>query len=264
MKTTISKSICFLLFLSLLGIICYAGQNPQIKVASKLKPRFDSIKFVKINKDGFLLPDTLQIFDRGFNYLRTLLVPKVERVKILSITKKMYYLGLDSDECFRGYFLEILYKGDKLIVFGKYVFGLNRYIPIKSVKSGGITYKIYTGEKYSIGAANEIGLVGCDDYSILTIRKLPGNNYSLIRNPITEIWDNGEYCQLRHDDGATESIDSTWSIKDTLVFKIHAEYQSAGGNYLLKVIYDDSLSSAIITNYVIYDGDQVIPQPDIK
>src|SRR5690348_8787832 len=76
----------------------------------------DTIAFNSENKDGFILPDTLLEYNKNLTYKCLHLIPGLEKIKILAVTKIKHYLPHDSNECKEANFLEILYQGKHLIV----------------------------------------------------------------------------------------------------------------------------------------------------
>jgi hypothetical protein len=216
------------------------------------QPQPGGIPFEPENKDGFVLPGTLEEFNKDLVSTCFHKIPRLERVKILSATKIKYYQ--DSNECHGANFLNIAYKGKTFIVCGKDIYKIDGQKPLYTITTTSPAekhYELYSATSYAVGAADSMGLTFCPDYSIMVLRLLPNGPYTLIDS--TDGYH--RYTVLRHDDGEYDTVSTVKTARDTIILVMGVQAQMATLSYNLKLLYNKKLSKAWLTDYIEKSGD---------
>jgi hypothetical protein len=116
-----------------------------------------------------------------------------------------------------------------------------------------------------MGASDEDGLTGCDDYSLLVLLNNKKKQYSLMKYPKNEDI-HGEaankFASLFHDDGSEEKIYKVTVKQDTLVIGIKAIYQEGGSVFNLKAKLSDELPETRISDRIRFETDDELRKMD--
>lgn len=237
-----------------------ASQNSEKKTKTlttvEKNNEVEKVEFVKHQTYGILLNQNNRLFDENLKGFGAIYSRGFEKVQILEITKKMYNLENSSDNCEKAYFVKIKYDNKNCIIFGKEVFEINSKQLFDFHNSKGDKFSIFPVTNFAMGASDDDGLTGCDDYSILIIENKKDKTFGTIGYPEKTKSRNNKTLKeavLFHDDGAEEKIYNVSTIKDTLIVGIKAIYQEGGGKYNLKASFKDNFSKSIITDKIYFE-----------
>ncbi len=192
---------------------------------------FDSqgVDMVVEDFDGIMLDKTFNLYDKDLNKTGQIKVDKLTPVKILQKTeKKPEEEG--QDYCDWANYVQLIYNNDTITVFGANV------LEIKSsqdVQLSSSTVSLILADDFTVGASDDEGLTGCDDFSYLIIKS--GNTFSFINNA-----EASDVATFAHDEGMSEEIESITTKNDTIEAKVSVSHQDGGGEYDLKIFKDNN------------------------
>lgn len=263
----------FLYILIILVISCNVQNKPSIQtqinktdsVAKSAKLDEEMPVFENYEHEGLFLVDTFELLDNSLKPVKKLSIDKIVPVKIIARSKNKHFRNQNDNDCLKANYLKISYDDKTYIVFGRFVYetDLQKYsVTIKDSK-----FEILSVKNFEMGAADEDGLTGCDDYSIMVIKRLEDNNYSLIQNPKERKPYTGEYCDyavLLHDEGGNEKIYNVSSKEDSISILIKAYYQEGGGSYRFNVLHNENLSQGITYDYIRYEENELDKLKELK
>lgn len=219
------------------------------------KPEFESYK-----ADGLLLPDKFMCYDDSLKPVMEVVIDSLSPVQIVAKSKNKHLFRPGDNECLKANYLRINYGGKDYIVFGRYVYEIekeNRF----TVSHNEEKFEVNTIINFELGASDEDGLTGCDDFSYILLKRLSDNHYSMIENPKERKPYTGDYdyAMLLHDDGAAERISKVEIVNDTLVIGVKAGYQEGAGSYNFKVSYNKDKPTGIISDYKRMEETEIEP-----
>lgn len=260
MKIPISIVI-FLLF-----ICCKKSETEQSSIdfenkSQKLIKSNDTLNagkvvFEKHPSSGIIIYQNNRLFDENLNEIGQIYSKGFEKVQILERTKIMYNLKNSSEYCEKAYFIKIKYDNKECIVFGKEVFEIDKEQIFSFQNIDGDKFSLFPVANFKMGASDENGLTGCDDYSFLIIENESNQTFTSINYPINGNSHNIrklEKAVLIHDDSADERIQNVSIKNDTLVIGIKAIYQEGGSTFNLKTTFKNNFSKSIITDKVNFE-----------
>jgi hypothetical protein len=232
-------------------------QTDSVPPATKdaAKPEFESYK-----ADGLLLPDKFMCYNDSLKPVMEVVIDSLSPVQIIAKSKDKHFSKPGDDECLKANYLRINYGGKDYIVFGRYVYEIdkkNRF----TVSHNDEKIEVTTIVNFELGASDDDGLTGCDDFSYLLLKRLSDNHYSLIENhkerkPYTGDCD---YAMLQHDDGTSERISRAEIVNDTLIIGIKVGYQEGAASYNFKVSYNKDKPTGIISDFERMEETEIEP-----
>lgn len=196
---------------------------------------------------GIFLKGEVPLLDSDINRIGKLEIDKITPVQILEKSSEMYYSPDSQIECERAYLLKVKYQDSDYIVFGRDIYKIDDTKIFSVVNKNEEKLVLFPIKNFKIGAFNDAGLTGCEDYSLLALQNETKNKYSLIKYPENaDITPPPEYAFLASDDGANEEIYKVSIKQDILIIGIKAIYQEGGSVYNLVVeLSGDSLKTKI-------------------
>lgn len=214
------------------------------------------VEFEKYQAAGIIIYQNNRLFDENLNEIGQIYSKGFEKVQILERTKKMHNLKNSSEDCEKAYFIKIKYNNQDCIIFGKEVFEINPEQIFSFQNLNGEKFSLFPVTNFEMGASDENGLTGCDDYSILIIENKAKRTFTSINYPI-----NGtnhtiqklKKAVLIHDEGSNEIIQNVSTKNDTLVIAIKSIYQEGGSSFNLKTTFKDNFSKSIITEKINFE-----------
>ena len=203
---------------------------------------------------GYIISPKIAIYNSELNEIDSLSIDEdVAQIDILEKTKEMITASGDTlnAPCPTADFLKINYKDKEYIVYG-----IDIYEAIKkesfNFKNDGNSVSLYALENFSIGFSGFGELTGCDDYHPLIVFQ---NNkfhkiYTIPRKDFDYYANNNNlsYYYLVSDDGSREIISNVSLEKDTIVAKIHVEYQDGYSDYNLNITKKNNIFESTISN----------------
>ncbi|SMP32476.1 hypothetical protein SAMN06265346_11531 [Flavobacterium hercynium] len=206
-------------------------------------------EFKKYLRKGILLKELIQVFDKDLNVIETIDIKEITEVEILAKSIAMYNLAKSTDYCLKSNFIKINYKEKELIVFGSNIYEINEKEKFDFKSEKNEAFSVFSMTNFQMGASDDVGLTGCDDFSLLIILNHKDNKYKTLAIP-----DNQEYksktkfANLVHDDGSSEEIYNAKVVNDTLVMGIKIGYQEGYGSYFLKTALKDNFTKSEIAD----------------
>lgn len=265
-----------LLYLSTFILIMSCGQktnnvtnksntigNDSIDKTSNLEK--SNIEFKKYVADGMLLKGEIRIFDNGKQIKEKLEVNKITPVQILEKSTKMYNVEGKTDNCEKAFFLKVKYHDIDYTIFGQDVYEINNQQKFTTQNEKQEKLTLFPITNFEMGASDEDGLTGCDDYSLLVLLNEKENQYTLMKYPDNEDI-HGEttnkYASLFHDDGSEEKIYKLTVKQDTLIIGIKAIYQEGGSVFNLKAKLSGELPETSISGRIRFETDEELKKMD--
>ncbi|MBC5834310.1 hypothetical protein G6N05_08010 [Flavobacterium sp. F372] len=237
-----------------------ATQNTENKTQSVIKSKDtrnkEKVEFEKYSASGIIIYQNNRLFDENLKAIGQLYSKGFEKVQILERSKKMYNLENSSEYCEKAYFIKIRYNNQDCIVFGKDVYEIDMKQKFSFQDPNGDQLSLFPVTNFEMGASDDDGLTGCDDYSFLIIENKNKRTFTSIKYPTNGTNDKIkklEKAVLIHDEGANEEIQSVATKKDTLVIAMKATYQEGGSTFNLKTTFKDHFSKSIITDKIIFE-----------
>ncbi|WP_280647231.1 MULTISPECIES: hypothetical protein [unclassified Dysgonomonas] len=211
----------------------------------------------KYVRQGFVLKSKIGTYDSSFRFKVCTTFPyeeEVTPVEILQRTKKLIRMD-KGDICSSDYFLKVKYGNEYFIANGTEVYEKDEQSVFTFVNSKGKKLELFRIGFLRIGASNEDGLTGCDEYYPLLIKD--GDRYYKIGTPRADDYYAKRhrifYFYLKGDDTAQESIRSASLKNDTIIASIKALYQEGGAEYDLKIFRKGEGYSSSIANRIEYE-----------
>jgi hypothetical protein len=210
--------------------------------------------FEKYSKEGILLIGNINLFNENLKQIGKLKIDENSKVQILEKTVELFNIEKSKEYCLKSNFLKINYKGNDYIVFGREVYEINKIEKLDFQNEKNDAFSIFSITSFEMGASDEDGLTGCDDFSYLIILEKKSKKYSTIMAPKEqEKILNEKFANLLHDDGSEEKIYSAKVIKDSLILGIKISYQEGYGSYNLKSSFKNNFRNSIISNQNRFD-----------
>jgi hypothetical protein len=218
------------------------------------KKEVSKITFEKDFKNGILLVGMVNLFDENLSQIGTFEISENSRVQILGKSAKLFNIGKSKDNCLKSNYLKINYKGKDYIVFGREVYEINENEKFDFQNEKNEEFSIFSITNFEMGASDEDGLTGCDDFSYLMILDKKSKKYSTITVPKNQENDSTiKFANLLHDDGSEEKIYNVKVIKDSIILGIKVSYQEGYGSFNLKSSFKDNFRNSIISNQNRFD-----------
>ena len=216
------------------------------------------VEFDNYFKDGIFLNTSIRLFDNNLKRIGNLTIKEIEFVKILAKSRTMYDIDKSSDGCLKSYFIKVKYKNTDYLVFGQDIFEINANQKFKFVNSNHEIFSLFPITNFEMGAADEDGLTGCDDFSILVISNEKTKKYSTIEFPKNEKkYTKSKDAILIHDDSGEEKIYKISVFKDVIQVGIKAHYQEGGCAYNLKINFDKGRYKSKITDRLRFEENEI-------
>ena len=207
------------------------------------------ITFNEYAKDGVLLQGELTLFDENLNKVGNLEIKEISKVQILEKSINFYTIENSNDYCLKSNFIKINYKSKNYIVFGREIYEINEKEKFDFQNEKNENFTILPITNFEMGASDDDGLTGCDDFSYLIIYNKANNKYSTISAPNNqENHSNEKFANLLHDDGSEEKIYQVKVVNDSLILKIKVSYQEGYGSFNLNTSFKDNFKNSIITS----------------
>ncbi|KFF04263.1 hypothetical protein [Flavobacterium reichenbachii] len=234
-----------------------ASANKDLPSEIETKEAEHKISFKKYEKDGILLKGEISLFDEKLNQTGKLTVEETSKIQILEKSTEMYNINKSEDNCLKSNFLKIKYKNQDYLLFGDQVYEGDEQGKFDFVNSKNEKYSIFSIKNFQMGASDDVGLTGCDDFSILLVLNQNSNKFFTITAPK----ENGNYSNqkiatLIHDDGSGEEIYRAQVSNDTLTLGIKIGYQEGYGSYFLKTNIQDNFSQSVVIDRVRFEDEK--------
>jgi hypothetical protein len=217
-------------------------------------------KFVVDENKGILIDDVISVYDTAFNKLTELKLMDYKEVEILSRTPDMYNRKGEKDICDKANYVKIRFDNTEYIVFGKNVYILERVIGSNFMNANNENCSLYLATGIKIGSANEEGSTGCDEYSVLLVKREKDSRYVLVEQPENRANNTSKQLinfVIYHDNGCGESIYRMWQNKDTMMVGVKAHCQEGGYSGTLKLLYHDYLCKSWWTEETAYTEEEM-------
>ncbi len=227
----------------------------------------NKIKFEKYVADGLFLKGEIRLFDGNLNSIGKLEIDKITLVQILEKSFTMYNIENSTENCAKAYFLKVEYLNKNYIVFGKDIYKINNDMKFNVQSENQEKLILFPITNFKMGASDEDGLTGCNDYSLLVLQNETKGQYSLMKYPENEDIHGKSACKyavLFHDDGSNERIYKVSIKQDTLVIGIKAWYQEGGSIFNLKANLSADFPDTRISNRIRFDYDDLKKMDDFK
>jgi hypothetical protein len=225
----------------------------------------DKIEFSKYVADGMFLKGSVQIFDNELKSIGKLEINSITIVQILEKSTKMYNIEGKPDKCDKANFLKVKYRGNDYTVFGQEVYEINNQQKFSTQNDKNEKLTLFPITNFEMGAADEIGLSECDEYSLLMLHNESKNHYTLMKYPSNEDIhgrDRNKYASLFNDDMSEEKIYKLTTAQDTLIIGIKAKYQMGGSVFNLNVILSKEFPETRISDRVRFETDEELKKMD--
>lgn len=193
-------------------------------------PEDQSFSFVDYKKDGLILPATYEVYNNSFNSIGQLNIDSILPIKIIRKSLKKHPKFLEQDYCEWSNFIELNYENDTIIVFGKSILEIS-FTEMRVLNDSNMI-SLILAENFTMEAADDDGLTGCDDFSYIFI-KPEKMGYSYIQ-PAEDKGQLG-FGMLAHDEGMSERISTIQVNQDTLILSVNVGYQEGTGGYNMKI-----------------------------
>lgn len=252
-------------FILVLLISCTNKTEPKALKTTESKTDFLQISekekaiinFENYLKDGIVLKGFLNLFNEDLNQIGTLEIKEISKIKILEKSTASYNVGETSDTCLKSKFLKITYKNQEYIAFGNNIYEINDNQKFDFINDLKETFSIFPITNFEMGASDDDGLTGCDDFSYLIIESHKENNFLSISNPINqENYSNQRFANLIHDDGSQEKIYAVNVVEDSLFLNIKVSYQEGYGSFTLKSSFKDNFQNSVLSNLKRFDDEK--------
>ncbi|TRX38022.1 hypothetical protein FNW52_03730 [Flavobacterium sp. ZT3R18] len=210
--------------------------------------------FEKYSKEGILLIGSIKFFDENFKEIGKLEIDEISKVQISEKSITLFNIDKSKDYCLKSNFLKIGYKQKEYILFGQDVYEINKAEKIDFQNEKNKAFSIFPITNFEMGASDDNGLTGCDDFSYLILLDKKNEKYSTITAPKNQENNSTiKFANLVHDDGSFEKIYNVKVINDSLILGIKVSYQEGYGSYNLKSSFKDNLENSIIANQNRFD-----------
>ncbi|MEN2401552.1 hypothetical protein GKZ90_0017300 [Flavobacterium sp. MC2016-06] len=226
---------------------------------SEKEKKDNKVSLKKYEKEGILLKGQVKLFDDRLNKIGELIIDEISKIQILEKSTAIYNIDKSNDYCLKSNFVKIRYKNKNYLVFGSDVYEINESQKLEcSINSKNEKYSIFPITNFEMGASDEEGLTGCDDYSILLVFNQNSNKYSTITVPQdNENHSNQKFAALEHDDSLEEKIYNAQVKNDTLILGIKIGYQEGYGSYFLQTSFKDNFSKSKVTERKRFEEENV-------
>ena len=228
-------------------------------------PSGNLIDFNKYEADGILLNRKYDLYDEYQKKIGQLEINNISQVHIQEKSTQLYYVGNESDNCQKAFFLKVSYQNKSYVLFGRDVYEINDQQKFSTINAKNEKLTLFPVTNFEMGASDEEGLTGCDDYSILMLFNHKTEQYSLFQYPQNEdihIKGAYKYANLFHDDGSEEKIYKITMKNDTLVIGIKAIYQEGGSVFNLKVVLNNDFPATFIADRISFETDEELKNMD--
>ena len=223
------------------------------------------IEFNKYVADGMFLRGKVRLFDNDLKMTEKLDINKITLVQIIEKSTKMYNVGGQTDNCEKADFIKVKYLGKVYTVFGQDVYEINNQekFSVQNEKNEKLT--LFPITNFEMGAGDDDGLTGCDDYSLLVLLNENKKQYSLLKYPDNEDIRGAnayKYAVIYHDDGGDDKIYKLSIQQDTLVVGIKSIYQEGGAVFNLKIKLSGELPETRISDRIRFETDEELKKMD--
>ncbi|MDR1761046.1 MAG: hypothetical protein LBR55_01205 [Bacteroidales bacterium] len=224
----------------------------------------NKIQFEEYVTDGMFLAGEIRLYDDNFNRIGELEISEITPIQILEKTSKMYNQEDDAYECDKANFLKVKYFDSNYIVFGQDVYEIDNDMKYSIENKDTLT--VFPITHFEMGASDDEGLTGCDDFSFLVLHNETKNHYSLMKHIKNEgneeVW--RKYAVLYHDDGEYEKMYNLSIDEDTLIIGIKAWFQEGGAVYKLKVNLLSELFETEMSDKIEFEYNELDKMNEIK
>lgn len=240
----------------------YNKNTPESKIKieneNTIEPQSETLSSLKnaeiYRKKGYILDSKIAIYNNSFNLIDSLFITEdVAQINILEKTKTMITQSGDTlnNPCPTANFLKIQYNDKEYITYG-----IDIYEEIADetfdFKNDLNSISISAIKNFSVGFSGFGELTGCDDYhpliiierdKIYKIRTIPRKGFEYYAQE-----NNLDYYYLVSDDGVRENITNAFLKGDTIVAKIHVDYQDGHSDYELNITKNKEKYHSTISN----------------
>lgn len=225
----------------------------------------NKIEFNKFVVDGIFLKGKIRLFDNNLKFKEYLEIDEIKPIQIFEKSTKMYNVGEDTENCNKAFFIKVKFQGKDLTVFGQDVYEIKNQNSFSTQNEKNEKLTLFPITNFKMGSEGEIGLTGCDDYSLLVLLNENKNDYTLMQYPDKEDLrktNEYKYAIIHHDDLCQDKIYKLSIQHDTLIVGIKSIYQIGGSIFNLKVKLSGELPKTTITDRIRYDTDEDLKKMD--
>ena len=242
--------INYYIYIFLIFISCKQENEKKILEQNK---KTEKVEYTKHQAYGIIINKIVKFYDENLKEMGVIHFQELEKVEIIAITKKMYNLENISDNCEKAKFVKIKLYNKELILFGNEVHEINNEQLFHFQNTNGHKFSIFPVANFVMGASDDEGLTGCDDYNILIIENKKDQTFSTISYPLNRNNKILKDAVLFNDDSAEEKIYNVSTLNDTLIIGIKAIYQEGGSKFNLKTTFSNKFSKSIIANKINFE-----------
>ena len=266
-----------ILYISTLLLFMSCGQKHNNETTKTTESEIDTlvdnskvldnnIQLKKYVAEGLLLNGEISFFDNNQKKIGKLKITEIEPTQIMEKSTKMFNIDGSTNKCQKAFFLKIKFKNKDYLVFGQDVYEIDKKQIFNTYNKEREKLTLFPIANFDMGASDEEGLTGCEEYSVLILFNKTKNHYSLIRFPENEDIHTGElnpkYAVLFNDDMAGEKIYKVSMKQDTLVIGIKATYQEGGSVFNLKTKLSTDFPKSEVSNRIRFDTDEELKKMD--
>ena len=241
-------------------------ESAVVTFADNLKVSDNNIELKKYVADGLFLKGEFSIFDNTLKKIGKLQITEIESTQILERSSKIYNIDGNTDNCQKAFFVKVKFKNKDYILFGKDIYEIDNKQTFNIFNTKKEKLTLFPVKNFVMGASDEEGLTGCDEFSILVLYNSTLKLYSLIKFPkngnVDEVAFKPKYAMIIDDDRAGEKIYKVSMTHDTLVIGIKAIYQEGGSVYNLKTKLSTDFPNSEITDTIYFRTDEEVKKMD--
>lgn len=212
-----------------------------------------NLKFVNHSKNGILLSGTYKNYDVNGNEIGTFSTKDIVPIKILQKSEKQYNLDKETAICLKANFLKIGIKDTEYIFFGTDVFEQNEKAKIDFLNDDKEKFMLLPIKNFKMGASDDEGLTGCEEFSHMLIFDVKNNKYATIGSSNTS---ENKLAKLLSDDSQYDEVYSVKHEKDSLTIGVKTQYQEGYSSYFLRTSSKDNFLNSKISNKKNFDDEE--------
>ena len=193
------------------------------------------VVFEKNRKKGLILPGTYKVFNQKLKHTSDITLDGISEVYVIKKTKYKRPLQSNQKYCEWANYVEVILAREHFILFGENIISISSSEEIKLSENKKVA--LVLGENYTMGASDEDGLTGCDDYSNVFLKT--GNRYEVLYHKPEKVEDKLVAKVFVHDEGMGERISEIKVEDNTILLYIAQGFQEGTGSYKMKIFKQD-------------------------
>ena len=207
------------------------------------------VDYIEYRKSGYLLTgNEVNLLNSNYKKQKTIIVPALEEIKILSKTANKYFTPGNEDVCEKVNYLKAMYQDKPYILSGDAVYE-NMNGSTFNINFNGEEINIFTIGNYNQGPSNSDGPSGCNTYQFIVIKKA-GNFFLIHVNEKVNSNIPTEYAYLQNNDGGGEELKGVVQNGNNFLINISTYTQVSEGSYKIKVAFVNNVPEGIVIDFV--------------